>query len=131
MRLRNKKTGEVVDFLTLDLVDSDEMEFVYVQASGHENAWGYRSLEKFNEEWEDYVPKEPLIKDEKVRKAVRAWAEANDMNSDSTVVCGKFDDGFETDNSGIEFDCTIRDVLSGVKRGENYTIAELCGEGEE
>ena len=37
------------------------------------------SLAELNEEWEDYKPKEPLIKDEKVRKAVRAWAEANDI----------------------------------------------------
>ena len=75
--------------------------------------------------------KEPLIKDEKVRKAVRAWAEANDMSSDSVVICGSFDDGFETDTSSIEFDCTIRDALRGLKRGKSYTIAELCGEEKE
>ena len=34
-------------------------------------------VKEFNEDWEDVEPKEPLIKDEKFRKAVRAWAEAN------------------------------------------------------
>ena len=116
MKLRNKKTGEIAlvnNFLVCDVFS------------------GYKTLSDFLEDWEDSEPKEPLIKDKKVCKAVRAWAEANDMSSDSVVICGSFDDGFETDTSSIEFDCTIRDALRGLKRGKSYTIAELCGEEEE
>ena len=64
MKLRNKKTGEIAlvnSFLVCDVFS------------------GYKTLSDFLEEWEegeDYEPKEPLIKDEKIRKAVRAWAEA-------------------------------------------------------
>jgi hypothetical protein len=34
----------------------------------------------------DYVPTEPLIKDEKIRKAVRAWAEVININQDNIKV---------------------------------------------
>lgn len=132
MKLRNKKTGEIVDFLTIDLIDSDEMEFTYLQASGHENSWSYNSLEKFNEEWEDYRPAEPLIKDEKIRKAVQAFAELNnsatiifELSYGKSSIIARADNGFamlwvageswETNGKGIKWD-------------EPYTIAELCGE---
>ena len=35
-----------------------------------------QSTAALSEDWEVYKPKEPLIKDEKIRKAIRAWAEA-------------------------------------------------------
>lgn len=54
MRLRNKKTGEVVEFEVIELVDDDEIEFTYVNMSGHEQTRSYRSLKKFNEEWGDH-----------------------------------------------------------------------------
>ncbi len=77
--------------------------------------------------------KEPLIKDEKIRKAVRAWAEANDID-------GKhyFDHRVEFDYSehrltwietGIEFNEITG--LENLVDGEYYTIAELCGEEAE
>lgn len=51
-KLRNKNTGVIVKFLSLELVDEDEIEFTYELPSGHEEAWSYSSLEKFKEEWE-------------------------------------------------------------------------------
>lgn len=122
MKLKNKKTGQEGNFI----INKDHFECVDLDCVPL-----YFSLSELLDEWEDYKPKEPLIKDEKIRKAVRAWAEANDMSSDSVVICGSFDDGFETDTSSIEFDCTIRDALRGLKRGKSYTIDELCGEEEE
>ena len=136
MKLRNKETGEIVDFLTIDLIDPDEMEFTYLQANGHENSWSYNSLEKFNAEWEDYKPAEPLIKDEKIRKAVRAWAEANDYGNDEVYEFEDFwtswrswslehrgDDNEIHFNGGIDFD--------KMNRRGTYTITELCGEEDE
>ena len=79
--------------------------------------------------------KEPLIKDKKIRKAVRAWAEANGRNSFKVINehfnCCKIV-GFTTNSiadggSRIEFATTI----AGAKQKYFYTIAELCGEEEE
>jgi hypothetical protein len=85
--------------------------------------FSYKSLAELNEEWEDYKPAEPLIKDEKVRKAVRAWAEATGTTSIS-YWGGELES--EQNDSKIEFD-----GIAVVDFGDNYTIAELCGEEEE
>lgn len=131
MKIRNKKTGEVFEAFRKAPIDLYFYLNKYEEGENDFDRKTYQSLAELNDEWEDYKPKEPLIKDEKIRKAIRAWAEANDMSSDSVVICGSFDDGFETDTSSIEFDCTIRDALRGLKRGKSYTIDELCGEEEE
>lgn len=136
MKLVNKQTGEVVEFVSIDSVEADEIEFTYVQASGHENSWGYRSLEKFNEEWRDYEPVEPLIKDEKIRKAVKVWAEANNVLE---VFAGRVGDGtymtllelYDEDDERRRISVPSAFSPAGMKAGEAYTIAELCGEEEE
>lgn len=78
-------------------------------------------------------PKEPLIKDEKIRKAVRAWAEAN--NTKYIWVAVTFDGISITQDErrplpteykqSITFECEV-EFKSGY-----YTITELCGEEEE
>ncbi len=122
MELRNKKTGEIVGLSIYGIevhIRKEEQPF-------------YHSLAELNEEWEDYKPKEPLIKDEKVRKAVRAWAEANNI-SPKQYYCTdvEFDRAehrlkwIETSIEFNEYDC-----LGNLEDGEKYTIAELCGEEE-
>lgn len=69
----------------------------------------------------------PLVKDEKIRKAVCAWAEANDI----TKVC--YDahwDAFRCSDFVIAFDYDF-DIHDGLKDMKSYTITELCGEEEE
>lgn len=68
-------------------------------------------------------PTEPLIKDEKIRKAVRAWADGNNIES---VHYDAFWRGFRRDNSSI----TVWEELP-LEDNKVYTIAELCGEEEE
>lgn len=67
MKLRNKKTGEEYEPASKDAID------VYFYAPVADGVAltkrSYDSISKLNEEWEDYEPKEPLIKDEKIRKA--------------------------------------------------------------
>lgn len=77
--------------------------------------------------------REPLIKDEKVRKAVRAWAEALDFKNDEHIILtkpeyharvldvekGLFTMSIPYDEENIEDVCNLP-----------YTIAELCGEEE-
>ena len=70
---------------------------------------------------------EPLIKNEKIRKAVRAWAEANgeEDNIVFTRSCEYSDYMFYTNGGGnICFEQAI-DLTTG-----SYTITELCGEEE-
>lgn len=121
IKLRNKKTGKVKEFDMLGcFMLSDDFPNLYTEDKI------YNSLAEFNEEWEDY--KEPLIKDEKIRKAVRAWAEACGVNR---VVNGEYDN--ELCAKGQQF-YGAKIVLTktvALPRGRNYTITELCGEEEE
>lgn len=118
MKLRNKKTGEVKkmwkDNICLSFSDCNKV---------------YYSLAELNQEWEDYKPAEPLIKDEKIRKAVRAWAEANEV---SQAQFDRYTSGFSASDaehnilSMISFDGFVFMFVDG----NYYTIDELCGEEE-
>lgn len=130
MRLRNKETGET-GYLELEKGDDEK----YTGLRVYKNDLMYKrydSLAGVLEEWEDYKPKEPLIKDEKIRKAVRAWAEANSTKYVwvSTALKG-IDITQDSEHlqlteykQNITFECEA-DFKSG-----NYTIEELCGEEE-
>ena len=115
MRLRNKKTGEVKkmwkDNICLSFSDCNKV---------------YYSLAELNQEWEDYKPAEPLIKDEKIRKAVRAWAEANDI-TEINVASSGYELWGGIDDWCIHFGGNPFKDIKPLK----YTIAELCGEEEE
>lgn len=76
------------------------------------------------------MQKEPLIKDEKIRKAVRAWAEACGLSY--VVYKQASNEYYDPDTRGafaIKFKVIPVEVY--LEDGECYTIAELCGEGEE
>ena len=122
MKLRNKKTGEAVyvDF-RIPLCNNDE-------ALG---SYSVTSLEALNRSFEDYKPTEPLIKDKKIRKAVRAWAEANNIRA---VYYSPEEDGFYVKNFDDEIVTSIYFADKPMEEdgyGEHYTIDELCGEEEE
>ncbi len=122
MKLRNKKTGEIVDTTEWTFFcDSGAISIENDEDANKEFRYG--SLAELCEEWEDYKPTEPLIKDEKIRKAVRAWADGNNIES---VHYDAFWRGFRRDNSSI----TVWEELP-LEDNKVYTIAELCGEEEE
>ena len=123
MKLRNKNTGQDGNFI----INKDHFECVdldYVPS--------YFSLSELLDEWEDYKPKEPLIKDEKIRKAVRAWAEANEIVK-AFVIMNKnmnwivYGDDIDRNRFMIEF---FDRVVSENDEPKNFTIAELCGDEE-
>lgn len=120
MYLRNKKTGEVVDwsFVGPTAIKEYEGEDVLLERER------YESIEEFISEWKDYVPKEPLIKNEKIRKAVQAWAEALGLQE---VYCAS--NGYEiyggVDDYVIQFE---GEPFPFADRNKIYSIAELCGE---
>ena len=122
MKLRNKKTGEIAT--KIDVSQDNESFWVL----GNKPCM-YKSLAELNEEWEDYKPAEPakpLIKDEKVRKALRAWAEALEIE------CCMYDKGINAFAVGtvmINFPGKLRPET--LQNGEIYKITELCGEEEE
>lgn len=129
MKLRNKKTGEIIESACIGVFkhkSSGDCERVDTEA---------RSLEKVLEEWEDAeyinVPNIPLIKDEKIRKAVRAWAEANgiDKSQYHDVEFDRSEHRLKWIRTVIEFDSI--EGLENLDDGRKYTITELCGEEEE
>lgn len=120
MKLRNRKTGEVV-------VEINKIGLVWNKYGMPAEIGQYDSIAELNEEWEDYKPKGPLIKDEKIRKAVRAWADVNNI----IEICYDAEwNAFRMDGIVCCFDYDF-DRHDGLVNGCHYTIAELCGEDEE
>ena len=123
MKLRNKKTGEIRDG-RVEVIFQDNDKFPNPLERHRVD-----SLAELNEEWEDYKPAEPLIKDKKIRKAVRAWAEVNGIHNCDHL---RYDKGCQslTDiytRNEISFNYKFETLDDGIE----YTIAELCGEEEE
>ena len=126
MKLRNKKTGEITEGA------------VWIETRLHTKPFDCSSIADLVEFWEDYKPAEPLIKDEKIRKAVRAWAEANDYGSEEIYEFVDFSTGWKSwsldhkgngDDNEIHFNGGID--FDKVEHQGYYTIEELCGEEEE
>lgn len=119
MKLRNRKTGEIQEIVVMPVIGGYPDE--------HEIVDGGTSLEEFNKIWVDY--KEPLIKDEKIRKVVRAWAEV--CNLKHVTYKQSSNEFYDADTRGA---FAIRFMLIPVEvyleDGEHYTIADLCGEEE-
>lgn len=127
MKLRNKKTGTIGE---LHFEPDKEYHFTVV-TEDPSDVMIYKTLGEVIKDWADFivhVPAEPLIKDEKIRKAVRAWAEVNDL-------CGAT---YSERPNGCAFifvhadgDKTVtcfRSTWLGLEKGSSYTITELCGE---
>ena len=114
MKLRNKKTGESIniDKFPKNLQDAIKICAIY-----------------FWRDYEIYNPAEPLIKDEKIRKAVRAWAEANGIEKVLSYG-GTFWLGFRSINteSVWKFECNYVDASDF--EDKEFSIEELCGEDE-
>lgn len=110
----NKENGKIASVLVM-----------YLDDDGHMQTDSYDKVEDLMADYGAYEPAkpEPLIKNEKIRKAVRAWAEATRTTSIS-YWGGELES--EQNDSKIEFD-----NIAVVEFGDNYTIAELCGEEEE
>ena len=122
MLLRNKKTGKITEVEEVNLIVHDD------KCDCYESFAEYHSLAGLNADWEDYAPKEPLIKDEKIRKAVRAWAEANGFLGEIEVHSLTAGTRFSIGHYDIEF---LGYFIYDLESNKTYTITELCGEEEE
>lgn len=132
MKLRNKKTGEIKDFGNLQ---------VYAEAENTDETQllgNFDSFKQILEYYEDYIPTEPLIKDKRIRKLVRDWAEINDIKT--VVVCESFNSwGFKNRNNGVPGDKEYigADILfrgekpEELEFGKKYAVSELCEDVKE
>ena len=95
-------------------------------------AYSWSTIDKFPNiltDWfEEIKPAEPLIKDEKIRKAVRAWAE---LIPSAQVRYDHSDGRFYTRSDYIVPYSISFPAILGLDETKDYTIAELCGEEEE
>lgn len=127
MKLRNKKTGEIVEY--------DKIGF----RKGLSDGWkdfvpNAESIAELNEKWEDYKPKEPLIKDEEIRKFVRGWSEVFGVTKVYVTGIGdgkEYLELYDQDNGVVDGRIRISiKTQDGIWIGKEYTITELCGEKE-
>ena len=116
MKLRNKKTGDIksIKEIIRDAFLSNELD----------------SLKSIDTNWKDVDSTNdtniPLIKDEKIRKVVRAWFEANGFNSKMFFTYYANLHHLCCWQASIEFNRPI----DGLEDGKDYYITELCGEEE-
>ena len=119
MKLRNRKTGEIVELKLIQVNDKYLEDHEINLLNGKK-----LTLESPVNSFSDV--KEPLIKDKKIRKAVRAWAKALGLQE---VYCAS--NGYEIyggiDDWVIQFD---GEPFPFADKNKVYTIAELCGEEE-
>lgn len=129
MKLKNKKSGEVVELVGLHFHNG--RSFFELEDGNGTFKREITTLADFNENWEDYKLTEPLIENKTIRKAVRLWATINGLTE---VRYNKINDcihwPYSTDTSVcISFE-DVR-IFEKLEHMEIYTIAELCGENEE
>lgn len=128
MKLRNKKTGEVVNAVNMTVSTPCEPVLGY-EAS--DQIGEYASLAELNEEWEDYIPDKPLIEDEAKRSVFKAWAEILGRDLEKA--------DFKYDAERNSFNCYVADSTIEFANGDGincvdreiYTFRALCGEEEE
>ena len=136
MKLRNKKSGirGYIEYImrTINPITGDTLLTVrYKDDKGITCYSDYETVAEFNDNWEDYKPKDPLIKDEKVRQAVRAWAELNKIDKVKHMLYEGMS-GFcynDIDENDFLLDFTF--VIDDLVAGATYTITELCGDEQE
>lgn len=122
MKLRNKKTGVHGEYKVISAG-----YLIGVKDCNSDEAWQYDCLAGFNEDWEDYKPAEPLIKDPKIRRSVRAWAEIGKYEHIY------YDRAYNRLADDYDFLHCIEfaiDPCPDAESGRCYTLTELCGEEE-
>lgn len=112
----NKKNGKTASVLA-----------VYLDDGGHIQTDSYDRVEDLMADYGAYERQsaEPLIKDEQIRKIIRAWAEKNDSTRIEYVA--PENELVDSYGNTISFDLIFKEL----NHGAEYTIAELCGEDED
>lgn len=103
---------------------------VHIRPDGIVGVCAYASgtLEKFPNiltDWFEEIKDEPLIRDEDIRKVVRAWARVNGEEDDRLRYYSRYN-RLSTASDCIEF--SLFTPFNTLEDGKDYTIDELCGE---
>ena len=126
MKLRNKKTGEILEDVKYIDTSLTTIEIYYLD-NGVLRIKTEKDYHSFLQNWRDYEqPNYPLINDKKICKAVRAWAEANDITEINVAMSG-YELWGGIDDWCIHFGGNPFKDIKPLK----YTINELCGEEKE
>ena len=131
MKLRNKKTGDVLE--TWRIIENAFSEIVISKPNEREiyEEYHYDSFNDFCSEWEDYTPKEPLIDFIDERKLVKLWAKVHNIEEVWASNVGNNKEFIQLhDVEKVNLKLTIYSYKK-IEIGRNYTIDELCGEEEE
>lgn len=121
MKLRNKKTGKIIEYsISLNQWSEDDQEW-YLFGN-------YDSIDELKEEWEDYKPAGPLVEGKSQRAVLRAAARLSGTN----VVTVQRSDiaGIVIFDFGGQCRVELKDRGINVKNRGVYAIAELCGSEE-
>lgn len=138
MKLHNKEFDEIFEVITFGYKNSDvpngngdypveSISLEVMDEDGDVYEYKYRSLEDLNAVWGDYNTAEPLIKNKEVRKAIREWAAYNGVREVYYFTDGEGGSRLDAHTVTMGFYNELREL----KDWEKYTIAELCGKGEE
>lgn len=139
MKLRNKQTRKVYTVrkdIFVSIIDTGKIEVRVMTPDGHVSFF-YSSFNEMLNDWEDYKPAEPYIKDEEIRKFVRDWAAFNKIeeafiqkpfNSDSWYYVQGND---ETKCAWkIEIHASYSETIRKDYDERMVAITDLCGEEE-
>lgn len=120
MKLRNKKTGEIEDLECITIFECSSKTLGISESIDE-----FYTIAELNDEWEDYKPKEPLLKDyPNEMEAIRAYG-------CSPLRFHRYArKGYSTFNFCTHYISFSR-LFENLKDGETYSIAELCGEEDE
>ena len=122
MKLRNKKTGNIGDYLCA--IQGDDIKLW--SATNSYEAYHYKCMSEFINEWEDYKPKEPLVEGRKQRAVLKAAAR---LSGATTATVRRLDAA-----RIVIFDfagkCRVelKDIGINIKNNGLYTITDICGE---
>lgn len=116
----NKENGKIASVLAM-----------YLDDEGHIQTDSYDKVEDLLADYAalERAPKEPLIKDEKIRKAVRAWAEAVGTECVEITHSRSHFIRFMSYLADEDELCMSREI-GQIFDEKFYTIDELCGEEE-
>lgn len=131
MKLRNKKTGEILEDVKNIDTSLTTIEIYYLD-NGVLRIETEKDYHSFLQNWEDYeFPQEPLIKDKNIRKVVRDWAKINAIDRvQYTIFNHPRSYRFECDRCDDIFAIDFVGWIPELKREGLYIITELCGEEE-
>lgn len=132
-KLKNKEDDLVVIFVSLNLCDDEYVLRYKFNISSSIQEIRYDSLEKFKEEWEEFIPKNSMIIGEKHIKMFKAWAEYSRFNEflydgEKDCLIANFED---RDIYRMYFSFNSLNATENLENNRTYTLSELLGDYED